>query len=305
VFLCVRISLISQALVPYTENQKWGYKQGQKSVIPAQYDTAFAFDKTSRIAMVANKSKSNKDVNPITGEEAYTYDYHFIDIQNRKVKLLTERVPDSVSVFSNQQELQYNYTDSSGCFKILFQSKVYLVSKNGKQLSRGFDNITETKAKGYFEVENSAKGEKTIERVKGLLDSTGFQVVKCKYHSVKINREDSSVYCCSAVFDAKLNDDVFNYKGKLIYSSQKHIEFASKTLHIIKSYTPREEFIIDNALTGVMYYLDGKHIFYLKKNKAVLITKDNWYLIDLLTQKKQKLDKAVYSFMVNELWSQK
>ncbi|MES2515760.1 MAG: hypothetical protein V4580_16525 [Bacteroidota bacterium] len=291
-------------MVPYTENQKWGYKQGQHAVIAAEYDTAYAFDKTNRIAMVGNKSKINKEVNPMTGEEAYSYDFYFIDPRNKKIKILAERVPDSVSTFSHQQELQFNYRDSSGCFKILFKGKVYLLSKNGRQLSGGFDNITETKATGYFEVENSSKGEKTIERVKGLIDSTGFQVVKCKYHSVKINREDSSVYCCSAVFDARLNDDVFNYRGKLIYSSQKHIEFSSKTLHIIKSYTPREEFIIDNALTGNMYYLDGKHIFYLQKNKAVLITKDNWYLIDLLTQKKQKLDKAIYSFMVNELWLQ-
>ncbi|MES2761601.1 MAG: hypothetical protein V4677_05320 [Bacteroidota bacterium] len=285
------------------ENQKWGYKNAQKIMIAPEYDTAFNFDKSNRVAMVANKNQLNKEVNPITGEEEYTYDYYFIDQKNNKIKLLAEHFPDSMYTFSNQQELQFNYRDSSNYFKILFQGKVYLLSKKSKQLSKGFDNITETKAKGYFETENYSEFEKKIVRIKGLIDSTGFQVVKCKYHTVKINKEDSSVYCCSAVFDAKLNDDVFNYKGKLIYSSQKHIEFSSKTLHIIKSYTPREEYIIDNELTGKTYYLDGEHIFYLKKNKAVIINKNNWYLIDLLTQKKQKLDKEIYSFMVNELWS--
>ncbi len=198
--------------------------------------------------------------------------------------------------FPNQQELQFNYLDSSNYFKILFQSKVYLFSKKGKQLSSGFDNITETKAKGYFETENYSKFEKKVVRMKGLIDSTGFQVVKCKYHTVNINKEDSSVYCCSAVFDAKKNDDVFNFKGKLIYSSMKHIEFSSKTLHIIKSYSPREEFIVDNAQTGETYYLDGESIRYLKNNKAALIKNNNLYVIDLITQKKQKLDKEMYLY---------
>lgn len=245
---------------------------------------------------MANKNKFNKEVNPITGEDEYAYDYSFVDSKNNKLKILAEHFPDSMFIFPHQQELHLSYRDSSNYFKILFQGKLYLLNKNGKQLSAGFDNITETKAKGYFETENYSKFEKKLVRIKGLIDSTGFQVVKCKYLTININKEDSSIYCCSAVFDAKLNDDVFNYKGKLIYSSIKHIEFSSKTLHIIKSYSPREEFIIENTKTGETYYLDGESIRYLKNNKAALIKNNNLYVIDLLTQKKQKLDKETYLF---------
>ena len=290
----LKTGLVSQVLTPFIENQKWGYKNEQKIIIAPEYDTVFAFDKTNQLAMVANKNEFNKSVNPMTGEEEYVYDYYFIDSKNNKLKIRAEHFPDSMYTFPNQQELQFNYLDSSNYFKILFQGKLYLCSKKRKQMSSGFDNITETKARGYYETENYAKLEKRIVRIKGLIDSTGFQVVKCKYYSVNINKEDSSIYCCSAVFDSKLNDDVFNYKGKLIYSSQKHIEFSSKTLHIIKSYTPREEFIIDNASTGETYYLDGESIRYLKNNKAALIKNNNLYLIDLLTKKKQKVDKDEY-----------
>jgi hypothetical protein len=288
--------LVSQSIIPFKENSKWGYKKESKVIIIPEYDTAFAFDKTGQIALVANKSRFNKEVNPITGEEEYLYDYYYVNLKNKKIKILAEHFPDSMFIFPHQQELHLSYRDSSNYFKILFQGKLYLLNKNGKQLSSGFDNITETKAKGYFETENYSKFEKKVVRIKGLIDSTGFLVVKCKYHTININKEDSSIYCCSAVFDAKLNDDVFNYKGKLIYSSIKHIEFSSKTLHIIKSYSPREEFIVENTKTGETYYLDGESIRYLKNNKAALIKNNNLYVIDLLTQKKQKLDKETYLY---------
>jgi hypothetical protein len=288
--------LVSQSIIPFKENNKWGYKKGSKIIIVPEYDTAFAFDKTGQLALVASKSQFNKEVNPITGEEEYLYDYYYVNLKNKKIKILAEHFPDSMFIFPHQQELHLSYRDSSNYFKILFQGKLYLLNKNGKQLSSGFDNITETKAKGFFETENYSKFEKKVVRIKGLIDSTGFQVVKCKYHTININKEDSSIYCCSAVFDAKLNDDVFNYKGKLIYSSIKHIEFSSKTLHIIKSYSPREEFIVENTKTGETYYLDGESIRYLKNNKAALIKNNNLYVIDLLTQKKQKLDKETYLY---------
>lgn len=286
--------LVSQSIIPFKENNKWGYKKDSKVIIIPEYDTAFAFDKTGQVALVANKSQFNKEVNPITGEEEYTYDYYYINNHNNKLKLLAEHFPDSMFTFPNQQELQFNYLDSSNYFKILFQGKLYLLNKNGKQLSSGFDNITETKAKGYFETENNTEFEKKLLRIKGLVDSTGLEVVKCKYNHVSINKEDSSIYCCSAVYNNKLNDDVYNYKGKIIYTHPKHIAFSSKIIHVMKSYIPKEEFIIENTITGDTYYVDGDKFNYLKNNKALLINKDNWYVIDLITRKKQKVDKEEY-----------
>lgn len=286
--------LVSQTITPFKDNNKWGYQKGSKTIIVPEYDTAFAFDKTEQVALVANKSQFNKEVNPITGEEEYAYDYNYIDSHNRKLKLLAEHFPDSMFTFPHQQELQYNYQDSSHYFKILFQSKLYLFSKKGKQLSSGFDNITETKAKGYFETENNVEFEKQLLRIKGLVDSTGFEVVKCKYNQVSVNKEDSSIYCCSAVYNNKLNDDVYNYKGKIIYTHPKHIAFSSKTIHVMKSYVPKEEYMIENTITGDTYYVDGDNFYYLKSNKALLINKDNWYVMDLITRKKQKVDKENY-----------
>jgi len=267
-----------------------------KVIIDAKYDTAFAFDKTNQIALVANKNEFNKSVNPLTGEEEIGFDYFYINSLNQKIKLVAEHFPDSMFTLPNQQELQNNYQDSSLYFKILFQGKLYLFSKKGIQLSSGFDNIIETEAKGYFETENNVLFEKKMLRIKGLIDSTGFEVVKCKYNEVSINKEDSSIYCCSAVYNNKLNDDVYNYKGKIVYTHPKHIAFSSKTIHVMKSYIPKEEYIVENSISGETYYLDGDFFYYLKKNKALLINKDNWYVIDLISRKKQKVDKEEYFY---------
>ena len=53
-------------------------------------------------------------------------------------------------------------------------------------------------------------------------------------------------------------------------------------------------FIIDNSITKDEYDFDGEAFYYLKKNKALLINKDNWYLIDIKTRKRIKVDKEDY-----------
>lgn len=292
--MLVSFVLKAQLIKPFSENKKWGYKIGEKVVIIPEYDTAYPFDKTNQIALVSNKNEFNKEVNPLTGEEEDVFDYFFIDAKNNKVKLLVENFPDSMFTFGHQQELQFNYQDSSNYFKILFQNKLYLVSKKGKQISGGFDNISESKAKGYFETEKYSEFNKEIIRTKGLVDSTGLEVIKCKYHTVVINTEDSTIYCCSAVYNSKLNDDVYNYKGKLIYSNKNHIEFSSKIIHVLKHYEPNEFFVIENSMTHNSYDVDGNLFVYLKKNKALVINKDNWFILDILTKKRQKIDKDEY-----------
>jgi hypothetical protein len=288
------VNVMAQAFVPFSENKKWGYQHGNQIIIAPEYDTAFAFDATNRIALVANKSPFNKIVNPLTGEEEIALDYFYINHKNNKVKLLAEHFPDSMTTFPDQQELQRNYLDSSNYFRILFQNKLYLFSKNGIQLSSGYDNIVPAKKSGFFETENNTELDKKIIRKKGLIDSTGLLLVKCRYIDVVINQEDSVIYCCSAVYNTKSNDDVYDYKGKLIYTNKKHIEFSSRILHVLKTYEPEEFFIIENERTKETYEVSGNAFFYLKNNKALIVNKENWFLIDLWTKKRQKVDKESY-----------
>lgn len=285
---------MAQTLLPFHDNQKWGYQEKNKIIIAPEYDTVFSFDKTNQIALVANKNEFSKIVNPLTGEEEKAYDYFYINSKNNKIKLLAEHFPDSMYTFPDQQELQTSYQDSSNYFKILFQNKLYLFSKKGMQLSSGYDNIMASKTHGFFETENNSEIDKKIIRMKGLIDSTGLMLVKCKYNDVVINREDSMIYCCSAIYNTKSNDDVYNYKGKMIYTNKKHIEFSSGTLHVLKTFEPEELFIIENDLTKENYEVGGNGFYYLKNNKALILNKENWFVLDLKTRKRLKVDKEIY-----------
>lgn len=293
--------LVSQPLVPFTENNKWGYKKGNTVMISPEYDSAYAFNYGNLLAMVSTRSQFNKVTNPLTGEEEYEHDYFYINARNRKLKILPENFPDSVEAFPNQQELASDYMDSAAVFKVLFQDKVYLVSKSGKQLSQGFDNIYRSRFRDYYITENTTEVEKRLVRIKGLVNTQGKVIVKCKYAGLDINPEDSSVYCCSAVYNNKLNDDVYDLDGKLFYTNKNHIEFSAKTVHVCKTYLPHEMILVENSATKDQYELDGTGFFYLKKGKALLINKDSWYVIDLFTRKKQKVDREEYFFNLQKI----
>ncbi len=52
--------------------------------------------------------------------------------------------------------------------------------------------------------------------------------------------------------------------------------------------------LVENSITKDIYDLDGTDFNYIKQNKALLINKDSWYIYDLISRKKQKVDKEDY-----------
>ncbi|MDF2448323.1 MAG: hypothetical protein K0R26_827 [Bacteroidota bacterium] len=284
----------AQNLTPFKFNQKCGFREGQTIKINAEYDTVFPFDKTQRIAMAANISDFKKNINPLTGEEMVGYDYFFIDRNNSKIKILPEQFPDSVSVFPDQQELKNEYLNSQNCFKVLLQGKLYLVSKIGKQLSVGFDNLSSMPHRGFFEAENHIVLNNASIRKKGLLDSSGKVIVPCKYAEITLNLSDSLVFCCSAFSNNKANDDVYNFNGSLVYSSNHHIEFFSKQFCILKKYVPEEIYVIAKNSKKESFELKGEQLYNLGNEKLLVIQSGNFMVLDINTKKRQKLDKEIY-----------
>jgi hypothetical protein len=255
------------------------------------------FDKTNRVALVGDENPYIKITNPLTGVEELSLDYFFINESNNKIKIKSRKFPDSIYVFPNQEELQLNYLDSSDFFKVLFH-------KNGKQLSFGFDNIYQTELKSFFETENYVEVFKKNFRSKGLIDTLGNEIINCKYNKISFNKEDSVIYCCSAVFNSKSNDDVFDYTGHLLYTNAKHITFSSRHTHIMKEYEPKELYIIENDGSNKLQIVFGDEMVYLKDNNVLLINKNDWYLLDIVTLKKQKIDKESYFYNLFNLIKQ-
>lgn len=252
--------------------------------------------------MAGNRNTAHMAINPLTGQESPQMDYYFIDRNNRRISLKTEAGKDSISVFPEQQELALNYQNALPVFKVLFHKKVWLFTKTGRQLSEGFDDLFPAGTDGFYITETYHEWDKEVVRLKGLVDQQGQTIVKYIKKHVHINAEDSLVYTCSAAYNRRLSDEVFDYRGKLVYSNQNHIEFASKQVYVYKLYDPKEVFVFGNQAGKDLYSIEGERFYYLKQKKALVVNKDTWLLVNLQTGKKQKINKSaclglIYTFM--------
>lgn len=295
IILCLlTVCLPAQVPQPFISGTKWGYKLNGKVLIAPQYDTAFPFDNTGSIAMAGISYKGRTEINQLTGEEKQQTDYVFINRNNTRLGLGRKGFADSVTAFSAQQELHLNYLSASPVFKILYQQKVWLFNKHGKQLSEGYDNIYAADTDGrFFMTETYSERDKEVVRIKGLIDSSGRTIVNCEKKHIRINAADSIIYTCSAIFNRRLSDDVFDYRGKLIYSNKNHLEFAAKDLYIYKLYEPKEVFMVANN-TKDLYGIEGQHIYDLKHKKMLIVDRDTWVFVNLQTGKKQKVDQEAF-----------
>lgn len=221
-------------------------------------------------------------------------EYFYIDKDNKKLKLFDESFPDSIISLPYQQELTGNYQDTLSYFKILFNNKVYIFLKNGKQCSVGFDNIRKHEKCNYFFTENFIQVENKTILSLGLISLDGKLNIKNKYYHITVNPEDSVVYCCSALFNNLSNDDVFDYSGKLIYTKKQHIDFASKHIFVLRQYEPKTGFRVENTQQKTSEIIEGDSFYYLKHHKAIVVRKDDWILLDLETLKGKKINRDKY-----------
>lgn len=251
--------------------------------------------------MAGNRSKAHTAINPLTGEESRLMDYYFIDQANRRIALKTEAGKDSTSAFPDQQELALNYQNPSPVFQVLFNKKVWLFAKTGRQLSEGFDDLFPAGTDGFYITEMYNEWDKEVVRQKGLVDKEGQIIVKCTKKQIHINTEDSLVYTCSAIFNKRLSDEVFDYRGNLVYSNKNHIEFASKQVYVYKLYEPKEVFVFGNQSGKDLYSIEGEQFYYLKQKKALVVNKDIWLLVNLQNGKKQKVNKSAYLSLIYTL----
>lgn len=302
IFAVLSFTLPAQLIKPYSEVGKWGFKQNDSILIPAQFDTVFGFDKSNRVALVGNINPFTTTINPLSGETQAQIDYSFITRANRLVMLLPANFPDSISVLPDQQELKLAYQDSSDVFKILFHDKLYLFSKLGNQLSEGYDNISATSVPSLFLTELISEYQKQTVRMHGLINNSGKVIVKCRYNRVSINSADSLVYCCGLLPGKRANDDLFDWNGKLKYTTAEHLEYASKDIRILKMTTPANRYLIENLLLNKRFETEGNKLFILNSKEALVVNEKDWVMIELYTGKNRKVDKEKYFSMLEILY---
>ena len=245
--------------------------------------------------MVCIKNTQKKIVNHSSINENGQLDCFYINAINQKFKIKDNRFTDSVFVFDYQFNFERQYLDAVSCFKLVYKNKIFLISKSGKQLSNGFDNISKSCFSEFYIVESNLEFEGKVIILKGLIDTLGNKIIDAKYKHIKFNREDSSIYCCHAILNNKQNDDVYDFKGVLIFSCKKHIAFSSKNIHILNVYEPKQAFLIESLNPKFSKIIEGTYICYLGKNITFLIDNDNWYLLNITNFEKQKINKKSFN----------
>jgi hypothetical protein len=291
----IQFNTDAQQLIPYCENNKWGYKQDSEVKIKAEYDSAFPFTGENSLAMVCIKNKSKTFPNQGSINENVQFDCFYINSLNQKFKIKDNRFTDSVFIFDNQVNIEKQYLKAGSCFKLIYKNKAFLISKSGKQLTNGFDNISKCCFSAFYMVENNLEFEGKVINLKGLIDTLGNKIIDTKYKQIKFDIEDSSIYCCIAILSNKQNDDVYDFNGALIYSNKKHIAFSSKNIHIMNVYEPKQGYLIESLKPKFSKIIEGTYFNYLGKNVAFMIDNDNWYLLNISSFEKQKINKKSFN----------
>jgi len=281
--------VFSQTISAFKSQGKWGFKKGEAVIIEPQYDSVFGFDQTGQICLVGNEEAAKRSINSLTKQVRKEYTFNYINSKNQKFYFKPQLGLDSSCNVNVNKQTAFLYLGKNDVFVVSVNGKKMLWSKKGNMVSStSHDNINFTKVPGLYTFEESS--------VWGLMNKTGKQLIPPTYSKINFNTIDSVIYCCTAGSKYNGSDDVYNYKGEKIHSSNKHIQCASKNYLIYRLYASENSFIVFDIKENKEKALKAEYVYYLKDNKVAMLDED-WFIYDLKTEKRTPLDKTLIKYM--------
>ena len=278
--------LVAQTM-PFKENLKWGIKENEKVIIKPVYDTVFNFDANGKICLACFKSKA---LSPNRFIKTYTINYscNYLNKQGNRLKIKTDET-DTCSVFSLAKTAVKQYTDNSDYFIVTSKNKKYLAAKDLSQVT----------FKGYNEIYLNAEPKFAITEIKneanviysGLINFKEEIIVPYLYSGIKINHKDSLIVGCSAGVGNNGDDDIYDYTGKKLASYKRHTDMATKNFVIYKIFEPKEYYILLNPKTKEETTFTAEEIAPFEKDQIIMKVKNEWFVFDLSTKKKNLYKK--------------
>jgi len=129
--------------------------------------------------------------------------------------------------------------------------------------------------------------------VTGLLNEREEVLIPFEYSSLKINTDDSLIVGCSAGLRLKTEDDVFNYEGKKLISSHRHVDLATKNFLVNRIFEPKEYYIIYNTATSEEKTLYADEVAFYKDDEILIRIKRDWFVYNLLSGEKRAYNKQI------------
>lgn len=282
----------SQNITAFKSLGKWGFKKGETVIIQPEYDSIFGFDPEGKICLVGNIDPLKRSVNSLTKEVKIAYTFRYINEKNERLYFKAPFALDSTSEATPTKYCGALYQTEGNLIIACVSGKKILATKKGKQISKeGYDNIIYSKVRGLllFEIKNGRS-------LFGLMNNNAEQIIPPLYSKISFNTYDSLIYCCTAGSKSNGMDDVYNYKGEKVHSSNKHIQCAGKNYAIYRLFDSEKAYIIHDLKEKKEKEIKAEYIYYLKNDIIALLDED-WFFYDLKTDKKTPLDKKLIKYL--------
>jgi len=273
---------------PFRENGKWGIKENETVLITPIYDTIFNFDSTGKVCMACYKSKS-ASANKFIKVTTTSYACNYMNKKNEHL-IIRNATNDTFSVFSLSKKVVKQYFDNSPYFTVTAKGKKHLLYKNFEQITfKGYYEISVSPDKKFYYTSFINEGDVVLA---GLTNEREEEVIPHQYSILKMNTSDSLVVACSAGARVNANDDVYDYNGKNLISTHRHIDMATKHFLIHKIYEPKEYHIFYNISTKEEKNVHADELKIYEHDEILIRLKNDWYIYDLNTNLKRPLKQS-------------
>lgn len=268
--------------LPFEQNGKWGIKDSSFIIIPAKFDTIFGFDPLGKVCLGCFEIKKNTS-NKFMRVTSVVYACNYMNSSN-KILTIRDGLGDTCSVFSLGKQSIPQYSNTTNLMVVSVKGARNLVTKDFRQLTvRGYHNIYTSPDPNFYFTEYQSESETIFT---GLINKEENEVVPYRYSSIRFNTRDSVIIACSAGL-INATDDLYDYAGHKIFSTNRHIEQATKHFMVQKLFEPVPQYFLLNRQTGDEKPVDADEIK-LEDNKEVLIRKKTtWFSYNPVTGEKK------------------
>lgn len=281
-FLGIRGLSQSQTLT-FKENGKWGIKENENPIIPARFDTIFNFDSTGKVCLACFKivtSSPNKFIKVIST----SYSCNYLNKKNQRLVIRNQQ-NDTCGVFSLGKNTLKQYLNKDYYFTAGTKSKKFLVDKDFRQITfKGYHDIRFCEEPKFYMAQMINEGDMVVA---GLLNEREEVLIAFEYSSLKLNTRDSLIVACSAGLKLKTEDDIFNYEGKKLISSHRHVDLATKNFLVQHVFEPKEYFVIYNILTREEKILNADEANLYQENEILIRIKRDWFIYNMVSGEKR------------------
>ena len=275
-------SCIAQQHLFSAANGKWGIRDNDRTVIPAIYDTVFGFDPTGKVCLACHKRVTSSGSSFIKVKST-SYRCNYLDASNRRLVIRNDE-GDTTSIFSLGRHAVSQYSHTGNVMAVSAKGVRNLVTKDFRQLTfKGYYNVEAVDGADFFRCERQSESEAVY---CGIMTKEERQLVPFLYSSIAVNPADSLIIGCTAGF--KGNDDVYDFYGRKVAGSTRHIAEATRKVLVEKNPGEPGKYFVVNRATGKVTETDADELV-LRSGEVVLRKKKTWYRLNPATGEKEIL----------------